>query len=209
MVTTTYAAAVITSSARSSPNPETSLRPLFMRHLRAAYRQCRMTDVPNGNRPAWTDGQTTEDALDAATRRLARPHRLRRAVQRPQGARLVNEDIHQVPVSASSLDTNPLQCGAAPLAAQRPAFLRPQMSVPKRTARARGTAYAPLMGSPHISAPSCPHCRGTTLRNTRPSRSGCYRICSGCNHLWHVTGEALRAEKAPLRSRRRVAIPTG
>ena len=24
-----------------------------------------------------------------------------------------------------------------------------------------------------------------------------------CNHLWHVTGEALRAEKAPLPSRRR------
>ena len=77
--------------------------------------------------------------------------------------------------------------------------------------RGRGEhAYAPLMGSPPISAPSCPHCRGSTLRNTRPSRSGCYRICSGCNHLWHVTGEALRAEKAPLRSRRRAvsAIPT-
>jgi len=51
------------------------------------------------------------------------------------------------------------------------------MSVQKRTARARGTRYAPLMGSPQISAPSCPHCRGTTLRNTRPSRSGCFRIC--------------------------------
>jgi len=80
--------------------------------------------------------------------------------------------------------------------------------VQKRTARAREPAYALLMGSPQISAPSCPHCRGTTLRNTRPSRSGCFRICSGCNHMWHVTGEALRAEKAPLRSRSRVAIPS-
>jgi len=51
------------------------------------------------------------------------------------------------------------------------------MSVQKRTARARGTRYAPLMGSPQISAASCPHCRGTTLRATRPSRSGCFRIC--------------------------------
>jgi hypothetical protein len=95
-------------------------------------------------------------------------------------------------------------------AAQGPAFLRPQLSVLKRTARARATAYGPLMGSPHISAPSCAHCRGSTLRNTPPSRSGCYRICSGCNHLWHVTGEALRAEDAPLPSRRRAvsAIPT-
>jgi len=75
------------------------------------------------------------------------------------------------------------------------------LAVQKRTARARGTAYAPLMGSPQISAASCPHCRGTTLRATRPSRSGCFRICSGCNHMWHVTAEALRAEKAPVRSR--------
>jgi hypothetical protein len=66
----------------------------------------------------------------------------------------------------------------------------------------RGTAYASVMGSANLSAPSCPHCRSTTLRNTRPSRSGCYRICGGCNHMWHVTGEALRAEKAPLSSRR-------
>jgi hypothetical protein len=74
----------------------------------------------------------------------------------------------------------------------------------KNEQRKRGeTAYALFMASPHTTAPSCPHCRGTALRNTRPSRSGCYRICSGCNYMWHVTGEALRAENAPLPSRRR------
>ena len=66
----------------------------------------------------------------------------------------------------------------------------------------------PFMGSTRTSAPSCPQCRGTTLRNTRPSPSGCYRICSNCNHMWHVTGEALRAEKAPLPPRRRTASDT-
>jgi hypothetical protein len=86
-------------------------------------------------------------------------------------------------------------------------FLLQPSDVQKRTARASGIAYAPLMGSPNISTPSCPHCRSTTLRNTRPSPSGCYRICSDCNHMWHVTGEALRAEKAPLPSRRRAVSP--
>jgi hypothetical protein len=144
---------VLADPAAASRSEEARTVPACAKSMR------RKAGVPSRNRAAWTDGQTTANALDAA---------------------------------------------------QRPAFLRPQMSVQKRTARARGTAYGPLMGSPHISAPSCPHCRGSTRRNTRPSRSGCYRICSGCNHLWHVTGEALRAEKAPLPSRCRAvsAIPT-
>jgi len=32
------------------------------------------------------------------------------------------------------------------------------------------------------------------LRMTAPTRAGCYRICSGCDHLWHVTAEVLRGE---------------
>jgi len=82
------------------------------------------------------------------------------------------------------------------IAAARVGLFTRQGSVRKRTARAGKTAYASGMGLRQISAPACPRCSGTALRNTRPSPSGCFRICKDCNHMWHVTGEALRAENA-------------
>ena len=46
----------------------------------------RTGNVPNGNRAAWTDGQTAENALDAAARGVARTLNLARATVRTSTA---------------------------------------------------------------------------------------------------------------------------
>ena len=49
---------------------------------------------------------------------------------------------------------------------------------------------------------ACPHCGGSTLRNTRPTQAGCYYVCSDCSHMWQLTAEVLCASAtAPSRVR--------
>jgi hypothetical protein len=58
--------------------------------------------------------------------------------------------------------------------------------------------------SPTTHAIACPHCGSSTFRHTRPTKAGCYYICTDCSHMWHVTAEVLRAS-ATAPSRRRAS----
>jgi hypothetical protein len=78
-----------------------------------------------------------------------------------------------------------------------------ERDVHKRTFRMAGIAYASQMKSRPSNVPSCPNCRSVKLRNTPPTRTGCYRVCNDCNHLWHVTAETLRELTTQRPSRQR------
>ena len=56
-----------------------------------------------------------------------------------------------------------------------------------------------------LDAPHCSQCGGVQLRNTRPTTTGCYRICDTCDHMWH---EPTRAAAARARKTARTKTRT-
>lgn len=52
--------------------------------------------------------------------------------------------------------------------------------------------------------PRCPACGSDKLRSTPPTKEGCHRICSACNHMWRESKSSLRGQAKPAAESKRV-----